>query len=90
MRRGFIKARQHEPQVKALLGKATALQQIGILAQKGVYEFHHNRHLLTKSDGVEKVPKLLKLSNSTQAVQERVRQILQRYHNAPLVLNKKT
>jgi len=45
MRRGVIKARQHEPQVKALLGKATAPQQIGILAEKGVYEFHHNRHL---------------------------------------------
>ncbi|MDB9316301.1 PD-(D/E)XK nuclease family protein [Nodularia spumigena] len=88
MRRGFIKARQHEPQVKALLGKATAPQRIGILAQKGVYEFHHNRHLLNQSDGVDQVAQLLKLSHSTQQVQQRVRQILQKYHDAPLLLNK--
>ncbi len=37
MRRGFIKARQHETQVKALLAKATPTQRIGMLAQKGVY-----------------------------------------------------
>ncbi|MBW4558634.1 MAG: PD-(D/E)XK nuclease family protein [Trichormus sp. ATA11-4-KO1] len=88
MRRGFIKARQHEPQVKALLGKATAPQRIGILAQKGVYEFHHNRHLLKQSDGVEQVAQLLKLDNSTEQVQQRVLQILQKYHDAPLLLDK--
>ncbi|CEJ44683.1 PD-(D/E)XK nuclease family protein [Umezakia ovalisporum] len=88
MRRGFIKARQHEPQVKALLGRATAPQLIGILAQKGVYEFHHNRHLLNQSDGVDRVAQLLKLSTSTEQVQQRVLRILQKYHNAPLLLNK--
>ncbi|WP_414753003.1 PD-(D/E)XK nuclease family protein [Anabaena sp. CCY 9910] len=89
MRRGFIKARQNEPQVKALLGNATPPQRIGILAQKGVYEFHHNRHLLTRSDGVEQVAQLLKLSNSTMQVQQRVLQILKKYYNAPLLLGKK-
>ena len=89
MRRGFIKARQHEPEVKALLAKATAPQRIGILAQKGVYEFHHNRHLLTSSDGVEQVARLLKLSHSTIQVQQRVLQILKKYYNAPLLLGKK-
>ncbi|BAZ52359.1 hypothetical protein NIES4103_50190 [Nostoc sp. NIES-4103] len=88
MRRGFIKARQHEPQVKALLAKATAPQRIGILAQKGVYEFHHNRHLLHRADGVEKVAQLLKLSHSTDQVQQRVLQILKRYHTTPLLLGK--
>ncbi|BAY63233.1 hypothetical protein NIES22_33190 [Calothrix brevissima NIES-22] len=88
MRRGFVKARQHEPQVKALLGKATPPQRIGILAQKGVYEFHHHRHLLKQSDGVDQVAKLLQLSHTDHEVQQRVRQILQKYHNAPLLLNK--
>jgi PD-(D/E)XK nuclease superfamily len=88
MRRGFVKARQHDPQVKALLAKATAPQRIGILAQKGVYEFHYNRHLLYRSDGVEKVAQLLKLSNSTNEVQQRVLQILKNYHNSPLLLGK--
>lgn len=88
MRRGFIKARQNEPQVKALLTKATAPQRIGILAQKGIYEFHHNGHLLNQSDGVEQVAHLLKLSNSTVQVQQRVLQILKQYHDAPLLLGK--
>jgi hypothetical protein len=88
MRRGFVKARQHEPKVKALLATATAPQRIGILAQKGVYEFHHHRHLLTQTDGVEKVAQLLQLSYSSDEVQQRVLQILKKYHNAPLLLNK--
>jgi PD-(D/E)XK nuclease superfamily len=89
MRRGFTKARQHEPQVKALLAQATPPQRIGILAQKGVYEFHHHRHLLTQSDGVEKVAQLLKLSNFTFQVKQRVLQILQKYQKSPLLLGKR-
>ncbi|MBP5976333.1 PD-(D/E)XK nuclease family protein [Brasilonema sp. CT11] len=89
MRRGFIKARQHEPQVKALLTKATASQRIGLLAQKGVYEFHHHIHLLNQSDGVEKVAQLLRLSNSTDEVKQRVLQILKKYYDEPLLLGKR-
>ncbi|WP_016951141.1 PD-(D/E)XK nuclease family protein [Anabaena sp. PCC 7108] len=88
MRRGFIKARQHEPQVKALLMQATPPQRIGILAQKGVYEFHHHRHLLTQSDGVEKVAQLLKLRDSSEQVKQRVLQILQKYQKSPLLVGK--
>ncbi len=88
MRRGFIKARQHEPQVKALLTQATAPQRIGILAQKGIYEFHHHRYLLKQADGVERVAQLLKLGNSSEQVQQRVLQILKKYHDAPLLLDK--
>ncbi|MBF2063948.1 MAG: PD-(D/E)XK nuclease family protein [Calothrix sp. C42_A2020_038] len=88
MRRGFIKARQHEPQVKALLKKATASQRIGLLAQKGVYEFHNHPHLLKQDDGVEKVAQLLKLNYTTLEVQQRVLQILKNYHSSPLLSNK--
>ena len=89
MRRGFIKARQYEPEVKALLAKATPPQHIGILAQKGVYEFHHHLHWLTQSDGVEKVAQLLNLSNFTIKVKQRVLQILQKYQKSPLLLGKR-
>ncbi|MEA5578554.1 PD-(D/E)XK nuclease family protein [Anabaena sp. UHCC 0451] len=89
MRRGFIKARQHEPEVKALLAQATPPQRIGILAQKGVYEFHHHLQWLTQSDGVEKVAQLLKLSNFTFQVKQRVLQILQKYQKSPLLLGKR-
>ncbi len=88
MRRGFIKARQHEPQVKELLTKATASQHIGLLAQKGVYEFHRNRDLLNREDGVEKVALLLKLNNTANEVQQRVLQILRNYYDLPFLLDK--
>jgi PD-(D/E)XK nuclease superfamily len=88
MRRGFIKVRQHEPQVKLLLGKATASQRIGLLAQKGVYEFHHNIQLLDQVDGVEAVAKLLDLDRTTDEIQQRVLQILHKYHRQPLLLDK--
>jgi hypothetical protein len=89
MRRGFIKAKQREPEVKALLAQATPPQRIGILAQKGVYEFHHHLNWLTQSDGVEKVAQSLKLSNFTFQVKQRVLQILQKYQKSPLLLNKR-
>lgn len=88
MKRGFIKAKQREPQVKALLAKSTPPQRIGILAQKGVYEFHHHLHWLTQSDGVEKVAQSLKLSNFTFQVKQRVLKILHKYQKSPLLLNK--
>jgi hypothetical protein len=89
MRRGFIKARQREPQVKALLATATPPQRIGILAQKGVYEFHRHLHWLTQVDGVEKVARLLGLSQTHETVKYRVLQILRKYQNSPLLLGKR-
>lgn len=89
MRRGFIKARQHDPQVKALLNQATIPQKIGILAQKGVYEFHHHLHLLKQADGVEKVAQLLNLSNFADLIKERVIKILNKYYHYPLLLDKR-
>lgn len=88
MKRGFIKARQKDPIVKELLAHATPPQRIGILAQKGVYEFHHHSELLSQPDGVEKVAQLLKLNKTTEEVQQRVIQILKNYHHAPLLEGK--
>jgi hypothetical protein len=89
MRRGFTKAKQQEPQVMALSRNITPSQRIGLLAQKGIYEFHHNLHLLRKSDGVERVAQLLRLEDCVQEVQSRVRQILRNYQNSPLLLGKR-
>ncbi len=89
MRRGFIKARQDEAKVKALLkAKVTTSQRIGLLAQKGIYEFHHNRNFLKSDDGVEKIARLLKLGNLADEIQQRVRRILKKYQDSPLLLNK--
>lgn len=87
MRRGFVKAKQKEPLVKSLLAHASIPQRIGLLAQKGVYEFHHHQ-FLTQPDGVEKVAQLLKLSKLTAEVQQRVIQILKNYHNHPFLAGK--
>lgn len=85
MKRGFIKARQKEPTVETLLGQSSPPQRIGLLAQKGVYEFHHHSQLLNEPDGVEKVAQMLKLSKSSDEVQQRVTQILKNYHDAPVL-----
>ncbi|PAX55912.1 PD-(D/E)XK nuclease family protein [Brunnivagina elsteri] len=89
MRRGFMKARQHEPQVKAQLKKVNASQHIGLLAQRGVYEFHYNPRLLKAANGVEKVAELLKLSESSEEVRQRVIQILKNYHSSPMLADKR-
>lgn len=88
MKRGFIKARQKEPIVQSLLTQASIPQRIGLLAQKGVYEFHRHRQFLTQPDGVEKVSQLLKLGKLTAQVQQRVTQILKNYHAHPLLAGK--
>lgn len=87
MKRGFIKARQQEPLVKPLLTHASIPQRIGLLAQKGVYQFHHH-HLLNQPDGVEKIAQMLKLSKLAAEIQQRVIQILKNYHKQPLLKGK--
>lgn len=88
MKRGFIKAKQKEPIVQSLLTQASIPQRIGLLAQKGVYEFHRHRQFLTQPDGVERVAQLLKLGKLTVQVQQRVTQILKNYHSHPLLAGK--
>lgn len=87
MKRGFIKARQKEPIVKPLLAQASVPQRVGLLAQKGVYEFHHQQ-FLNQPDGVEQVAKILQLNKLAAEVQQRVMQILRNYHNHPFLKGK--
>lgn len=88
MKRGFNKARNKEPKVKALLEKDNTPQRIGILAQKGVYEFHQDTQLLNRADGVERVGEILRLNHEEDKVQEKVISILKNYYEKPLLVGK--
>ncbi|MBD2384003.1 PD-(D/E)XK nuclease family protein [Cylindrospermum sp. FACHB-282] len=88
MKRGFTKVRHKEPEVKALLDQDTIHQEIGKLAQRGVYEFHQDIILLEKSDGVEIVAEILKLKEKSDEAQVRVISILHKYYQQPILLEK--
>ncbi len=88
MKRGFIKARKKEPAVALLLNQNNIPQRIGHLAQKGVYEFHHNA-MFGVNNAVEKVAETLQLNQEAAIVQERVISILKKYHAAPFLAGKK-
>jgi CRISPR/Cas system-associated exonuclease Cas4 (RecB family) len=88
MKRGFAKARNKEPQVKALLEQDTIPQQIGMLAQRGVYEFHQNTDLLHQLDGVQQIAEILQLSQKSLEIQERVISILKNYRDNPILVGK--
>ncbi|MCP2728444.1 PD-(D/E)XK nuclease family protein [Limnofasciculus baicalensis] len=89
MKRGFTKARKKEPQVQSLLEKDTTPQRIGILAQRGIYEFHQYPAMLSRKDGVEQVAEIMQLSRESVEVQERVISVLQKYQENPILLGKK-
>ncbi|HBL12641.1 MAG TPA: hypothetical protein DD379_14810 [Cyanobacteria bacterium UBA11162] len=86
MKRGFTKARQKEPQIKALLEQDTTPQRIGLLAQRGVYEFH--QMMLSRRDAVEIVADILQLSQESVEVRQRVIPILNNYWKNPILLGK--
>lgn len=88
MKRGFAKARSREPSVAALSALDNTHQRIGILAQRGVYEFHADPLMLDRKDAVDKVSEILQLSEEPNLVQERVSQILTNYYNNPILLGK--
>jgi len=88
MKRGFVRARKKEPSVKALLEQDTTAQHIGLLAQRGVWEFHQDIELLQIVDGVERVVDKLKLSQESAEIQQRVIQILKNYYEKPILLGK--
>jgi len=88
MKRGFTKARKKEPHVKALLEQDNTAQRIGILAQKGVYEFHQNSPILYRRDAVEQVAEILQLSQESATVQARVTAIIKKYRENPILLGK--
>jgi len=88
MKRGFSKARSKEPVIKALLDKNNQHQQIGQLAQRGVYEFHQNNLILDRENGCEKVVQALSLNQETEEVQQKIIGILKRYQEFPVLLDK--
>lgn len=88
MKRGFAKARSREPSVVALLAVENTHQRIGLLAQRGVYEFHEDPLMLSRRDAVKQVAKILQLSQEPDLVQERVIQILTNYHDKPILIEK--
>ena len=88
MKRGFSKARSKEPEVAALINKNNKYQQIGHLAQRGVYEFHQNNLILDRENGLEKVVEALQLSQETEEIQQRIIEVLKRYQEYPILLDK--
>ncbi len=90
MKRGFTKARKREPEVKRLLEQDNTAQRIGILAQRGVYEFHHHPLTLHRGDVVEEIAEILHLNEESVEVQQRVIEILKNYQDKPLLLGKKS
>jgi hypothetical protein len=88
MKRGFTKARKKEPLVEALLEQDSPYQKIGLLAQRGVYEFHRNAQILDSSDAVEAIAEILKLSQESEEVRERVQKVLEQYHKNQILLGK--
>ncbi|BAZ16793.1 hypothetical protein NIES4071_86710 [Calothrix sp. NIES-4071] len=88
MKLGFSKARKKEPQVAKLLEQDNTHQRIGLLAQRGVYEFHNDTLLLGASNGVSRVAEALELSKESGIVQHRVLTILNNYYENPVLVGK--
>jgi hypothetical protein len=86
-KRGYLKARK-EVEIKELGKLDNVPQEIGHLAQKGVYEFHQHPELLSASDGVKQIADILKLSQKSLKIQDRVISILNNYHQQPILINK--
>jgi PD-(D/E)XK nuclease superfamily len=88
MKRGFTRVRKNEPQIAALLKQDNIPQRIGLLAQRGVYEFYQAPHLLSESDGIERVTKILQLHLELAEVQKKVELILKSYYEQPFLVGK--
>ena len=87
-KRGYNRARKKEPGISNLVTLDNTAQRIGILAQRGVYEFHQNIQLLFEPNGVKKVAEILKLSQESTEVRERVELILNNYYQKPILVDK--
>jgi hypothetical protein len=87
-KRGYQRARKKEPAIKPLATMDNMAQKIGHLAQRGVYEFHHNVQLLSEPNGVEKVAQILQLENESPEIQARINFILNNYYQQPILLDK--
>ncbi|WP_082650747.1 PD-(D/E)XK nuclease family protein [Mastigocoleus testarum] len=89
MKRGYTRARKREPKIAKLLKQNNTPQQIGILAQKGVYELHKDSSMLHRRDTLQLVIETIQLSSYSDVVRERVTQILNNYLENPILLGKK-
>ena len=89
MKRGFAKSRKREPQVAALLEQDNVPQRIGLLAQKGVYEFHQDSSMFSDEGALERLAIILQLHRELDVVRERVTQILKNYLENPILLGEK-
>jgi hypothetical protein len=87
-KRDYGRAKKNEPLIKELAIIDNSVQKIGILAQKGVYEFHQNIQLLSEPGGVKQVAEILDLSQELPEVRERVESILNNYYQNPILVNK--
>lgn len=85
MRRGFKRARNDEPEIRALRERDNSAQAVGHLAQQGVYEFHADPQLLDRSDGVNLVIEAIDLARYTAEIAATVTQILERYYAQPIL-----
>jgi PD-(D/E)XK nuclease superfamily len=88
MRRGFKRARNDEPEIRALRERDNSAQAIGHLAQQAVYEFYADPQLLDRSDGVKLVIDAIDLARYTAEIVATVTQILERYHAEPILKEK--
>lgn len=88
MKRGFLKARAKDPSVAVLIQQETVYQEIGLLAQRGIYEFHQDLYLLNRTDGDHQINKLLQLESRSVEVRDRVVQILHNYQSVPVLKDK--
>lgn len=86
MKRGFLKARAKEPKILPLIQQETVYQKIGLLAQRGIYEFHQDSYCLSCTDGINQVVRILGLEDRSNEVRDRVTQILLNYHAKPILL----
>ncbi|MDJ0771810.1 MAG: PD-(D/E)XK nuclease family protein [Mastigocoleus sp. MO_167.B18] len=89
MKRGFAKARKREPLVAALLKQDNIPQRIGLLAQKGVYEFHQDSSMFSDKDALDQLAIILRLDQELDLVREKVTQILKNYLKNPILSGKK-
>jgi hypothetical protein len=87
-KRGYSKARK-EPEIVQLKKLDNIHQKIGILAQRGIYEYHQNPHYLSIANGAEKIANILQLEQESEEVRDRIIAILNNYYDRPILLNKR-
>ncbi len=88
MKRGFLKARAKEPEIAPLIQQETIYQEVGLLAQQGIYELHQDLERLKNANGIYQVSEILGLASRQPEVHDRVTQVLINYQANPILLGK--